>query len=80
MKDHDGGCNFIQIHCRGWRTNIPSPVSDQVFHAVVKPRVIKQTKIGYNSTWYQIVEQQSHGRVHILSMYQVLKILIIVLF
>ena len=47
-KDHDDGCNLIQINCCRWRTNIPSPVSDQVFHAVVKPRIMKHTKSGYN--------------------------------
>ena len=36
-KDHDGGCNLIQVHCCRWRTNKPSPVSDQVFQTVDKP-------------------------------------------
>ena len=36
-EDYDGGCSLIQIHCCRWRTNITSPVSDQVCHAVVKP-------------------------------------------
>ena len=58
-KDHDGGCNLIHIHCCIWRTNIPSPVSDQVCHAVVKPRTMKHIKVGYNSTGYQMVEQWS---------------------
>ena len=54
-KDHDGGYNLIQIHCCRCRTNIPSHVSDQVFHAVVKPRTVKNMKVGYNSTGYQMV-------------------------
>ena len=58
-KDNDGGCNLIQIHCFIWRTNIPSPVSDQFFHAVVKPRIVKHMKVRYNSTGYQMVEQRS---------------------
>ena len=33
----DGGYYLIHIHCFIWITNIPSPVSNQVFHAVVKP-------------------------------------------
>ena len=39
--------------------NITSPVSDQVYHTVVKPLTVKHIKVGYNSTWYQMVEQQS---------------------
>ena len=31
----------------------------QSFHAVVKPRTVKHMNVGYNSTGYQIVEQQS---------------------
>ena len=58
-KYHDGGCNLIQIHFFIWRTNIPSPLSDKVFHAVVKPWTVKHTKVGYNSTRYQMLEQQS---------------------
>ena len=56
-KDHDGGCNLIHIRCCIWRTNIPSPVSDQVCHAVVKPRTMKHITVGYNSTGYQMAEQ-----------------------
>ena len=37
FKDHDVGYNLIQVHCCKWRTNIPSPVADQVFLNVVKP-------------------------------------------
>ena len=58
-KDHDGGCNLKQIRCFRWRTNIPSPVSDQVFHDVVKPWTVKHMKVGYNSTGCQMVEQRS---------------------
>ena len=49
-KYHDDGCNLVQIHCYIWRTDKSSPVSDQVFHAVVKPRITKHMKVGYNST------------------------------
>ena len=58
-KYHDGGCNLIQIHCCRWRTNIPSPVSDQVCHAVVKTRTVKHMKVVYNSTRYKMVVQRS---------------------
>ena len=58
-KYHDGGCNLIHINCCIRRTNIPSPVSDQVFHAVVKPRTVKHMKSGYNYTRYKMVEQHS---------------------
>ena len=58
-KYHDGGFNLIHIHCCRCRTNLPSPVSDQVCHAVVKPQTVRQMKVGYNSTRYQLVEQQS---------------------
>ena len=40
-------------------TNVPSPVFDQVCQAVVKPQTVKHIKVGYNSTGYQTVEQQS---------------------
>ena len=49
-NDHDGGCNLIHIHYCIKRTNITSSVSDQVCHAVVKPRTAKHMKVGYNST------------------------------
>ena len=58
-KDHDNGCNLIQIHCCRWRSNISAPISDQICHAVVKPRTVKNMKVGYNSTGYQMVEQRS---------------------
>ena len=57
-KDHDGGCNLIQINCCRWRTNIPSPVSDKFFYTVVKPLTVKQMRVGYNSTGYQMAEQR----------------------
>ena len=56
---HDGVWNLIQIRFSVWGTNIPSPVSDQVFHTVVKPRTVKHMKFGYNYFRYQIVEQRS---------------------
>ena len=49
-KYHGGGFNLITINCCICRTNIPSHVSDQVCHTVVKPQ--------YNSTGCQMVEQQ----------------------
>ena len=58
-KDHDDGCNLIQICCFRWITNIPSPVSDQFFHAVVKHRTVNNMKVGYNSTGYKMVVQRS---------------------
>ena len=57
-KDHDGGCNLIQIYCLICRTNIPSPVSDQFFHDVFKPLTVKNMIVGYNSTGYKISEQR----------------------
>ena len=58
-KYHYSGCNLIQIHCCRWITNIPPPVSDQFCRAVVKPRTVNHTKVGYNYTGYQMVEQRS---------------------
>ena len=58
-KYYDGGCNLKQIHCCRWRPNIPSHVSGQFFHAVVKPWTVTHMKVGYNSTWYQMLEQRS---------------------
>ena len=57
-KDHDGGFNLINVHCCIWRTNIPSPVSDQFFHTVLKPWILKHKKVGYNSNRYQMVDQR----------------------
>ena len=54
-KYQDGGCNLIQIHCCIWRTNITLPVSDQVYHAVVKPWKVKHMKVGYNSNGYKMI-------------------------
>ena len=54
-KYRDGRFNMIHIHCCRQITNIPSPVSDQVLHAVFKPRTVKHMKVGYNSTGYQMV-------------------------
>ena len=58
-KYHDGVCNLKSIHCCIWVNNIPSPVSDQVFHAFVKPQTVNYAKVGYNSTGYKMVEQQN---------------------
>ena len=58
-KDNDSGCDLIYIDCCMWRTNIPSPVSDQLCHAFIKPRTVKHMKVGYSSTGYQMVEQHS---------------------
>ena len=62
-KYNDSGCDLIQIHCCIWRTNVPSPISDQFCHAVVKPRTVKHMKVGYNSTEYEMVEQRSSWKV-----------------
>ena len=62
-KYYYGGYNLIQIQCCIWRTNIPSPVSDQVCHAVVKTPTVKHIKVGYNSTGYQMAEQLSSWKV-----------------
>ena len=62
-KYHDGECNLIHIYYCIWRTNIPSPVSDQVFHVVVKPRTVKHMKVGYNSTGYKKVKQRISWKV-----------------
>ena len=59
FKYHDGGCNLIQINSCRRITHIPSPVSDQVCHAIVKPRTVKHMKVGYNSAEYQMVKQRS---------------------
>ena len=58
-KYHDGECNLIQINCCIWVNNIPSPVSDQVFHAVVKTWTVNHMTFGYNSTGYQMIEQRT---------------------
>ena len=50
---------MIQIHCCIWKTNILSPVSNKNFHNIVKPQTVKHVKVGFNSTRYQMLEQQS---------------------
>ena len=35
----------------------------QSFHAVVKPQTVKHTKVGYNSTGCQMVEQLSSWKI-----------------
>ena len=57
-KDHNGGCNLLHIHCFRSITNIPSPIYDQVLHAIVKPQTMRHMKFIYNSTGYQMVEQR----------------------
>ena len=47
-----GGHNFIQIHSSIWITNVPLSVSDQFFHAVVKPLTVKHMNVGHNYTGY----------------------------
>ena len=56
---HDGGWILIHIHCCRNRTNISSSASDQVCHSVIKTWTVKNMKVGYNSTGYQMVEQRS---------------------
>ena len=63
FKDHDVGYNLIHIHCCRWITSIPSLVSDKFFRAVVKPITVKHMKVGYNSTGYKMVEQDSSWKV-----------------
>ena len=58
-KDHDGGDCHFHLHCPRWSTNLSAHFSDQLCHAVVKPRTIKTMKIGFNSTSYQMVEQRT---------------------
>ena len=58
-KYNDGGCNLIQMHCFRWITNVPLSVSDEFFHAIVKPWTVKHMKVVYNSTGYQMVEKRS---------------------
>ena len=43
------------MNCFRWKTNIPAPVSDQVYHAVAKPQTVKNTKVGYISSGCQMV-------------------------
>ena len=63
IKYNDRGCNLMHINCCIRRTNIPSPVYDQVLYAFVKPLTVNRTEVGYNYTRYQMVEQQSSWKV-----------------
>ena len=58
-KDHCDGSSHFHLHCPRTPTNISAHLSDQLCHAVVKPRTVKTMKIGYNSTSYQMVEQRT---------------------
>ena len=57
-KDHNDGNIKFHLHCCRWKTNFPAPLSDQLCHAVMKPRTTRNMKIAYNSTGYQMVEQR----------------------
>ena len=57
-KDHYYGYNVIHINYCIWITNIPSPISNRVCRASVKPWTVKHMKFGYNSTRYKKVEQR----------------------
>ena len=57
--DHNNGCNLHYLHCCRWRNNLPSPMADQLCHAVVKPRTVKNVRAGYSSIGYQMVEQRT---------------------
>ena len=56
-KDHKKGTNHFLVHCFRNNTNFPSPVSDQLYHDVVKTKTMKITIVRCNSTGYQMVEQ-----------------------
>ena len=79
-KDHNGRFNQIHIHCCRWITKINSSVSNQFFTLLLNPEP-RSTRnfdiILLSIQWYNNVV---HGKVQILSMYQVLEILITVLF
>ena len=57
-NDHNGGDTLLQVHCCRWKSNLPAPISDQLCHAVMKSRTVKNVKAGYSSIGYQMVEQR----------------------
>ena len=57
-KSHDNGTKKLHVHCCRWENNLSSLLSDQLCHAVVNPRTVKNTQVGYNSITYQMVEQR----------------------
>jgi hypothetical protein len=57
-KSHNGGCKHLHIHCCRWENNLPSALSDQLCHAVIQPRTVKNTQVCYNTIGYQMVEQR----------------------
>ena len=50
---------MIHIHFCICKNNRPSPVSDQVCHAVFKTWTVNHMEVGYNSTGYQMAEHWS---------------------
>ena len=56
-KDHIKDIDHFKVHCCRCNTNVLSPISDQLFYDVVKPRTLKSTKVGFKSTRCQIVGQ-----------------------
>ena len=44
-KYHDKVTNHFQVHCCRFNPTLSSPISDQLFHDVVKPRTVNSTKL-----------------------------------
>jgi len=55
-KDYCGENLLFHLHCPRLPTNLNTPLSNQLYHAIVKPCTVKTIKIRYNSTSYQMVE------------------------
>jgi len=61
-RDHDytnKDNQLYMIHAPRWEHNLPSKQSDQLCHAVVKPRTVRQMRASAYSTRFQMHEQQS---------------------
>ena len=60
-KDHDGGSKQCMIHPpRQPKHNLASKYSDQMCHAVIKPRTVTTTKAQQYSNTYQMHEQKGN--------------------
>ena len=60
-KDHDHGCNKCMIHPPRQPNHIlPSQYSDQICHAVIKPRTITVPKAQRYTNTYQLFEQRGN--------------------
>ena len=56
-NEHNGGTKLCMIHTCRWKHNLASKRPDQLYQAVLQPRIVKPVKASLYSTSYQIFLQ-----------------------